>query len=105
DPVTFANRFHRFLEKRIGAINITWKTYILEWIKDYAKNFFNIEEIRDWSLDETLFEFIKYLEERESDEQKSETFLKFLDKYILRISNEIEKEILIDFYKQYEFCI
>jgi len=105
DPVTFANRFHRFLEKRIGAINLTWKTYILEWIKDYAKTFFNIEEIRDWSLDETLFEFIKYLEERESDEQKPETFLKFLDKYILRISNEVEKEILIDFYKQYEFCI
>jgi len=105
DPVTFANRFHRFLEKRIGAINLTWKTYILEWIKDYAKKFFNIEEIRDWSLDETLFEFIKYLEERESDEQKPETFLRFLDKYILRISNEVEKEILIDFYKQYEFCI
>ncbi len=105
DPVTFTNRFHRFLEKRIGAINLTWKTYILEWIKDYAKKFFNIEEIRDWSLDETLFEFIKYLEERESDEQKPETFLKFLDKYILRISNEVEKEILIDFYKQYEFCI
>jgi len=105
DPVTFANRFHRFLEKRIGAINLTWKTYILEWIKDYAKNFFSIEEIRDWSLDETLFEFIKYLEERESDEQEPETFLKFLDKYILRISNDIEKEILIDFYKQYVFCI
>ncbi len=105
DPVTFTNRFHRFLEKRIGAINLTWKTYILEWIKDYAKKFFNIEEIRDWSLDETLFEFIKYLEERESDEQKPETFFKFLDKYILRISNEVEKEILIDFYKHYEFCI
>ena len=104
DPVTFANRFHRFLEKRIGAINLTWKTYILEWIKDFAKKFFNIEEIRDWSLDETLFEFIKYLEKRESEEQVPETFLKFLDKYILRISNEVEKEILIDFYKHYEFC-
>jgi hypothetical protein len=104
DPVTFANRFHRFLEKRIGAIDLTWKTYILEWIKDFAKKFFNIEEIRDWSLDETLFEFIKYLEKRESEEQEPETFLKFLDKYILRISNEVEKEILIDFYKHYEFC-
>ncbi|MHA1478559.1 MAG: hypothetical protein ACTSPU_10200, partial [Promethearchaeota archaeon] len=86
DPVTFANRFHRFLEKRIGAIDLNWKTYMLEWIKDFAKNFFNIEEIRDWSLDETLFEFIKYLEKRESVEQEPETFLKFLDKYILRIS-------------------
>ncbi|TES94032.1 MAG: hypothetical protein E3J90_13465 [Promethearchaeota archaeon] len=105
DPVTFANRFHRFLEKRIGAINLTWKTYILEWIKDYAKKFFSIEEIREWSLDETLFEFIKYLEERESNEQEPEAFLKFLDNYILRISNDVEKEILIDFYKQYEFCI
>jgi len=105
DPVTFANRFHRFLEKRVGAINLTWKTYILEWIRDYAKKFFSIEDIREWSLDETLFEFITYLEERESNEQEPETFLLFLDKYILRISNDVEKEILIDFYKQYEFCI
>jgi len=105
DPVTFANRFHRFLERRIGAINLTWKEFILEWIKDFAKKFFNVEEIRDWSLDETLFEFIKYLEERESDEQEPETFLKFLDKYVLKISNDVEKKTLIDFYKQYEFCI
>ena len=105
DPVTFTNRFHRFLEKRIGAINLTWKTYILEWIKDYAKKFFKIDEIRDWSLDETLLDFTKYLEERESKEQEPETFSKFLDKYILQISNEVEKEILIDFYKHYEFCI
>ena len=105
DPVTFTNRFHRFLEKRVGAINLNWKTYVLEWIKDYAKKFFNIDEIREWSLDETLFDFIKYLEERESSEQEPETFSKFLDKYILRISNEVEKEILIDFYKNFEFCI
>ena len=50
-------------------------------------------------------EFIKYLEERESDEQEPEAFLKFLDKYILNISNKEEKLILIDFYKHFEFCI
>ena len=105
DPVTFTNKFHRFLEKRIGAINLNWKTYILEWIKDYAKKFFNLEEIQDWGLNETLFDFINYLEERESSEQEPETFSLFLDKYILNISNEVEKEILIDFYKHYEFCI
>ena len=105
DPVTFTNRFHRFLEKRVGGINLIWKSYMLEWIKDYAKKFFNVEEKRDWHLDETLFEFIKYLEERESKEQEPETFFKFLDKYIQKVTDQIEKENLIDFYKYYEHCI
>jgi hypothetical protein len=105
DPVTFTNRFHRFLEKRLGGINLTWKSYILEWIKDYAKKFFNIEEKRDWQLNETFFDFIKYLEERESIEQEPETFSKFLDKYIQTIAEQNERENLIDFYKHYEYCI
>ncbi len=105
DPVTFTNRFHRFLEKRVGGINLIWKSYILEWIKDYAKKFFNVEERRDWKLDETLFEFIDYLEERESKEQDPDTFFRFLDKYIQRVTDQIEKENLIDFYKHYEYCI
>jgi len=105
DPVTFTNRFHRFLEKRIGGINLIWKSYILEWIKDYAKKFFNMEERRDWKLDETLYEFIKYLENRESKEQETETFFGFLDKYIQKVSDPLEKENLIDFYKYYEYCI
>ena len=54
DPVTFTNRFHRFLEKRIGGINLIWKSYILEWIKDYAKKFFKVEERRDWQLERIL---------------------------------------------------
>ncbi|MBY8988007.1 MAG: hypothetical protein KGD61_06095 [Candidatus Lokiarchaeota archaeon] len=105
DPVTFTNRFHRFLEKRVGGIDLVWKSYILEWIKDYAKKFFNIEERRDWKLDETLFEFIKYLEERESKEQEPETFFRFLDKYIQNVPDQIEKENLIDFYQHYEYCV
>jgi len=105
DPVTFANRFHRFLEKRVGGINLIWKSYVLEWIKDYAKKFFNLEEKRDWKLDETLLDFIKYLEERELKEQEIETFFKFLDRYVQTINDPIEKENLIDFYRHYEYCI
>ncbi|GAH77487.1 unnamed protein product, partial [marine sediment metagenome] len=64
-----------------------------------------MEEKRDWKLDETLLDFIKYLEERELKEQESETFFKFLDKYVQSINDPIEKENLIDFYKHYESCI
>jgi len=105
DPVTFANRFHRFLEKRVGGINLIWKSYILEWIRDYAKKFFNLEEKREWKLDETLLDFVKYLEERELREQEPETFFRFLDKYVQNVTDPIEKENLIDFYKHYEHCI
>jgi len=105
DPVTFANRFHRFLEKRIGGINFTWKPYILEWIKDYAKKFFKLEEKREWSLKETFSDFIDYFEERESNEQQIESFFKFLEKFIENVSNPAGKEHLMEFYKQFKLCI
>jgi len=105
DPVTFANRFHRFLEKRVGGIQLIWKSYILEWIKDYAKKFFKVEEKRDWSLKETFLDFLEYIEERESKEQQTDSFLEFLDNYIAKIPDNIEREHLLEFYRQFELCI
>ncbi|MFW9936843.1 MAG: hypothetical protein ACFFD5_04295 [Candidatus Thorarchaeota archaeon] len=105
DPVTFANRFHRFLEKRIGGINLVWKSYIFEWIKDYAKRFFNIEEKRDWVLNETYSDFLNYIEEREIIEQKPENFLKFLDSFIKKVSDEYEREALLEFFRKFEQSI
>ncbi|MGQ4872890.1 MAG: hypothetical protein ACP6IY_02340 [Promethearchaeia archaeon] len=105
DPVTFANRFHRFLEKRIGAIKLEWKYYILEWIKDYAKKFFNIETPIEWSLKDVYTDFISYLEDRKNSEIIPENFLKFLDVYITKIENNEERISLLDFFKQYELSI
>jgi len=104
DPVTFANRFHRFLEKRIGGINLVWKTYILDWIKDYGKKFLRITDDKQWSLEEIYGDFTKYFEDREAKEQQTENFLKFLDGYIAQLTNMEEKSYLIEFFKQYEFC-
>ena len=103
EPVTFANRFHRFLEKRIGGINLTWKSYVLGWIKEYVKKFFDLKEQKEGNLKEIYEDFIGYFEEREANEQRTENFLNFLDKYISQISNEDEKNHLIDFFEQYEF--
>ena len=105
DPVTFANRFHRFLEKRIGGINLAWKDYILEWINDYAKKFFKQEAPANWSLKEVYEDFISYVEERELKEQQTANFFDFLDSYIAKINEDDEKSCLIEFIKQYEFCL
>lgn len=105
DPVTFATRFHRFLEKRIGGIDLTWKSYILEWINDYNKKFFRLDERKEWTLDEIYSDFISYFEERESKEKKLEHFLEFLDSYIAKLSNIDEKNLLLEFYKQYDLSI
>ncbi len=105
DPVTFANRFHRFLEKRIGGIDLEWKSYILEWINDYAKKFFKLEMTKEWTLAEIYNDFIGYFEERESKEQQIESFLNFLDTYVVKVLNEEEKNCLLEFYKQYEFSL
>ncbi|TFF99216.1 MAG: hypothetical protein EU540_07055 [Promethearchaeota archaeon] len=105
DPVTFANRFHRFLEKRMGGIDLEWKSYILEWITDYAKIFFKTEEQKDWNLKEIYNNFISYLENKESSQQELEKFLELLDSYIAKIPNEIEKSYLLEFFRQFDFCI
>ena len=105
DPVTFANKFYRFLEKRMGGIDLIWKSYVLEWIKDYAKRFFKIEEKRDWSLNEVYTDFVEYIEKRETFEQNEKQFLVFLDTYIVKVLDETEKNLLIDFYKKFELCI
>ena len=105
DPVTFANKFHRFLERRIGGIDLAWKSYILGWTLDYAKKFLKMEEQKDWNLEEIYNDFLSYLEDRESKEQKIDKFLEFLDIYIAKITDEIEKKHFLDFLKQYEFCV
>ena len=105
DPVSFSNRFHRFLEKRIGGINLEWKSYVLDWINDYSKKYSRPEEQKQWTLDEVYNDFIRYLEERESNERKIENFLLFLDSYIAKLPHPEEKNLLFEFYKNYEFSI
>jgi len=105
DPVSFANKFHRFLEKRIGGINLEWKSYVLQWIVDYTKRFLKIENKKDWALTEIYYNFLEYLENRERNEQKHEKFLEFLDSYISKVANIEERNDLLEFYKQYEFSI
>jgi hypothetical protein len=104
DPVTFSNKFYRFLEKRVGGIKLDWKEYILDWIKDYAKKFFNMEEHKSWKLNEIFYDFLNYLETRESKEQEIESFLKFLDLYIAKNSEESSKVAFLEFYQKYDFC-
>ncbi|MFW9900232.1 MAG: hypothetical protein ACFFDY_02960 [Candidatus Thorarchaeota archaeon] len=105
DPVTFANRFHRFLEKRIGGINLEWKFYILDWIKEYSKQYLKPEEHRIWTLTEVYEDFIEYFEDRESNEQDIKRFSYFLDNYIARLTNPEERNLLLEFYKNYELSL
>ena len=105
DPVSFANKFHRFLEKRIGGIKLEWKSYVLQWIVDYTKRFLKIENKKDWDLTEIYHDFLEYLENRERNEQKHEKFLEFLDSYIAKVANIEERNYLLEFYKHYEFSI
>jgi len=105
DPVTFVNKFHRFLEKRIGGIDLIWKEYVLNWLLDYAKRFFKLEEQKEWTLKDTYSDFITYFEEREKKEEKVENFINFLDSYIKKIPDSEEKNQLSEFYELYKLCI
>ncbi len=105
DPVTFANKFHRFLQRRIGGITLVWKDYILSWVRDYAKKFFKIEEQKVWSLKDIYIDFINYFESREKKEQKIENFILFLDDYIGKVPDSEEKTLLLEFYELYKYCI
>ena len=105
DPLNFAKKFHRFLEKRTGGINLEWKSYILQWVDDYSKKFLKIEDQKNWTVIEIYNDILEYLEHREESEQKLGNFLKFLDGYIAEISNPEEEKQLLEFYKQYELSI
>ncbi|HEC39830.1 hypothetical protein LCGC14_0581300 [marine sediment metagenome] len=105
DPINFINKFHRFLEKRMGGIKLEWKSYILQWIIDYSKKFLKVEERPQWTVTEIYNDFLDYIEKREVNEQKLEMFLEFLDKYIAKESNFEEKKRLLEFYKLYKLSI
>jgi hypothetical protein len=105
DPLNFVRTFHRFLEKRVGGINLEWKTYVLQWFDDYSKKFLKIEDQKDWTIIEIYNDILQFIEQREESEQKLENFLKFLDQYIPKISNPLERKQMFDFYKQYELSI
>ena len=102
DPVLFSTKFHRFLEKRLSGINLIWKSYILEWIKDYTKIFLKLNVKKQWTLIEIYNDFINYLEERELESQSPEKFTDFLDAFIAKEKNEEIKNNLIRFFQQYE---
>ncbi|MFX1495617.1 MAG: hypothetical protein ACFFBZ_15135, partial [Promethearchaeota archaeon] len=67
--------------------------------------FFKIEEKRDWSLNEVYTDFVEYIENRETFEQNEKQFLVFLDTYIIKVLDKTEKDLLLDFYEKFEFCI
>ena len=105
DPVMFANKFHRYLERRIGGIRLEWKDYILEWVKDYASKFIRMEEAPNWNLKELYDDFFKYLRNRITEEQDTQNFLKFLDYYIGKLKEGKKKKAFIDFLRNYEVCL
>ncbi|MFX1237681.1 MAG: hypothetical protein ACFE8P_08160, partial [Promethearchaeota archaeon] len=102
DPVSFSNRFHRFLEKRIGGIKMSWKYHMLDWIRDYAKQFFKELDKKPMSLDVIIEDFLDYIDSRESEGINPEGFLKILQGKIEEYSNNGETEELMIFLHHYE---
>lgn len=105
DLENFFDSFSRFLEKRTGGINLAWDKYMLSWIEDFIGKIH--EDMIKNKLDfiETFEQFINYLEYRENYEQQAENFLDFLNIYIAEVKNPVQKPLLLEFFKQYEFCM
>ncbi|MFX1382119.1 MAG: hypothetical protein ACFFBP_06705 [Promethearchaeota archaeon] len=102
DPVTFSNKFFRFLEKRIGGVNLNWKSYLLSWINDYAKQYFKELDKKPMTLDEIYNDFLKYFTLREIEEQNPENFVKIVHSLNEKLSVEQENSEIFEFLKQYE---
>jgi len=105
DPVSFGNNFYKFLQKRIGGINLKWGNYCLNWIKLYVKQYFNLFEKREWEVNEIVNELVEFLENAEVLDQEPSTFKFVLDKYIGSVSEQEEHECLLDFFKQYHLSL
>lgn len=105
DPVSFGNNFYKFLQKRIGGINLKWGDHCLDWIKQFVKKYFSVTEKKEWEIYEIFNDFTIFLEELESKDQDPNNFKFILDKYIGSVSNEEQQVILYDFFKQYELSL
>ncbi|MHA1726225.1 MAG: hypothetical protein ACTSXH_15535 [Promethearchaeota archaeon] len=105
DPVDFLTRFSRFLERRMGGFNLHWDKYILEWIQDFINKLEEAMLQKELPFLEVHEQFITYLEERETYETQIESFMDFLDGYIAKVADLEQKEVLLEFFKQYEFYL
>lgn len=104
-PTTFADLFYRFLEKRVGGIDLEWKSYVLSWILDYKDAHSKDLNQKEWNIDEIIKDFLNYLQERKKREQDINYFMKFLDFYIPKHINDSNRESFLEFYKFFESSI
>ncbi len=102
DPVTFSNKFHRFVEKRFGGITLVWKPYLLSWFNDYAKQYFKELDKKPMTLDDIYHDFLEFFMDREIEEQKPENFFSFLEEYSKKLTSEQEKSEINKFLLQFK---
>ncbi|TFF98862.1 MAG: hypothetical protein EU547_00185 [Promethearchaeota archaeon] len=104
-PESFANKFYRFLEKRLAGIHLVCKEYILDWIDYYSKIFSKMHDDEEWTLIEIYNDFKKYMEEKEADSQDPKKFYNILDFYLAKEASPEQKIILLHFLDNYKFFL
>ena len=85
-PISFSEEFSEFLRKKMGALSIKWKEYILTLIKGFGPFFQTeydqaVKKRKVWTNHEIIQRFIKYINDMVKLETNITGFRDFLDKY------------------------
>ncbi len=105
-PSSFAEDYAEFLRKRMGALSIKWKDYILTLIKAFSQ-FAQIEydqavkKRKIWSNHEIIQRFIKYIGDTVKSETNASEFRNVLDKYSKTVLDIKQNFALRDFKTKY----
>ncbi|MBN2155009.1 MAG: hypothetical protein JW776_03105 [Candidatus Lokiarchaeota archaeon] len=98
-------QFFQFLRKRIGALDIEWKHYLLELITEYQQYVRSVPNFELWSKYHHVSNLVEYLRTSIQENIEPDRFINILDSYIAKIEDPSEKEIMLLVFEQYEYSL
>lgn len=98
-------KYFQFLRKRIGALDIEWKHYLLELISQYQQNIRTDPQSGNWSKFTHISNLVEYLRQSIQENIEPDRFMNILDSYIAKIEDPSEKEIMLLVFEQYEYSL
>ncbi|MHA1297819.1 MAG: hypothetical protein ACTSO9_00070 [Candidatus Helarchaeota archaeon] len=110
DPETLAQKFHEFIRKRMGGLNIYWKEYVLDLILEFGivnqpKYLEDLDNKKPWSKAKIFNLFIEFIEKKITSLLDPKNFIEVLDNYIAKIQNPTEQAIMVILFEQYEYSL
>ena len=108
DPKSVSSALLKFLQKKFGGIQTSWKNHFFNYISEFGKNFQPVfikamENKEPWDILKSPNLLFKYLEDRIQTDTSIEGFLIPLKEYLNSLAmKNVENRRLLDIYETYK---